>query len=239
MVEKPQKRPPGSETDTDFQASDDESDDADEPEGKGEDAGHELDDANKKSASRSKFVGERSFKRAEMPLVTPRSATLPNGRSASVGSDDGQYFPCIACNERHDTGYCPLKMAGVEYCNLCGLPHYGIARTCPHFNSVTQLRAMVEALKRSNEPHDLKEAAKKRIVGIIGDLNQRKRKKHEAQQAQNMSRPLQNMPSTVSPNLNQIYHNGGPPMGQFREPLANGSQGQENQRFAPQISQKS
>lgn len=109
---------------------------------------------------------------------------LPNGRSASIGSDDGDYFACIACHEKHATGYCPLKVAGVEHCNLCGLAHYGVARTCPHLNSVTQLRVMVEAIKQSPESQELKDLAKKRIVGIIGDLNQRKRKKHQAQLAQ-------------------------------------------------------
>lgn len=39
---------------------------------------------------------------------------------------------------------------------------------------------MLEALKQSPESQDLKDAAKKRITGIIGDLNQRKKKKEDA-----------------------------------------------------------
>ena len=199
MVKQHRKRAPGSETDTDFQDNTEESEE-DVPEEDGEDAAKELGENQDRQLSIKHGVlnGERNFKRAEMPLLTPRSALPPNGRdrSNSVGSDDGQYYPCIACNEKHDTGFCPLKLAGVEYCNLCGLPHYGIARTCPHLNSVTQLRAMVEALKQSSEPQELKEAAKKRVVGIIGDLNQRKRKKQEAQSAQRVARPLQQVPPT-------------------------------------------
>ena len=84
---------------------------------------------------------------------------------------------CVACDKLHVQGQCPLKLAGVEYCNLCGLPHFGYSRTCPHLNSVTQLRLMLEALKNSPEPQGIKDQAKKVVTGIIGDLNQRKRRK--------------------------------------------------------------
>ena len=179
------KRPRDSDSDTDFQAADEDSDDADMPDADGEeDASNELANNEPKDRSRgilSSPATDRGFKRAEMPLLTPRAPTLPNGhRAGSAESDDGQYHPCIACGGSHDTGYCPLKIAGVEHCNLCGLAHYGVQRTCPHFGSVTQLRAMVEAIKQSPESAELKEMAKRRIVGIIGDLNQRKRKKQEA-----------------------------------------------------------
>ena len=86
--------------------------------------------------------------------------------------------PCLACNELHATGFCPLKLAGVDTCALCGLAHYGSGRQriCPHLNSVTQCRVLLETIKQSNEPGELKERAKKYIVGIIGDLNNRKKK---------------------------------------------------------------
>ena len=177
MPKKPTKRTANSDSDTDFQAPDEDSEE-EMPDGDNDEAGLELDKGDQDKPSRNQTY---TFKRAEIPLLTPRGAMLPNGRAGSVESDDGQYHPCIACNESHNTGYCPLKIAGVEYCNLCGLAHYGVARTCPHLNSVTQLRAMVDAIKQSSEPSELKELARKRIVGIIGDLNQRKRKKQEAQ----------------------------------------------------------
>ena len=62
---------------------------------------------------------------------------------------------------------------------LCGLPHYGHARTCPHIGSVTQLRLMVDALKQSPEQADLIALAKKKVVGVIGSINQEKRRKEQ------------------------------------------------------------
>lgn len=91
--------------------------------------------------------------------------------------------PCVACSKVHARGFCPLKLAGVEHCALCGLAHFGSGhqRICPHLSSVTQCRVLLETIKQSNEPHELKDRAKRYIVGIIGDLNQRKKK--EAAQA--------------------------------------------------------
>lgn len=39
---------------------------------------------------------------------------------------------------------------------------------------------MLEAIKQSTEPADVKAVAKSKITGIIGDLNQRRRKAAEA-----------------------------------------------------------
>ena len=47
---------------------------------------------------------------------------------------------CTACREYHSVGACPLKLAGVEYCNLCGIAHFGSGRVCPHIQSETQVR---------------------------------------------------------------------------------------------------
>ena len=88
---------------------------------------------------------------------------------------------CLACGKTHTTGYCPLKHAGVEHCPLCGLAHFGYYRACPHLSSLTQCRHMLDALKQSNEPAALVKRAKQYIVGIIGDLNRRKRQQQRAQ----------------------------------------------------------
>ncbi|KAL9638931.1 MAG: hypothetical protein Q9164_001240 [Protoblastenia rupestris] len=201
-VKKNTKKKLDSDSDTDFQAPEEDSDDADVPEADDENPAMEL-DGELPHTSRSKLTQpspndslDRSFKRAEMPLLAPRDPLIRNGRAGSTESDDAQYHPCIACGESHALGFCPLKIAGVEYCNLCGLAHYGFARTCPHLSSVTQLRAMMEAIRHSPESSELKELAKKRVVGIIGDLNQRKRRKQEAQQKR--EGPLQ--PSGVPQN---------------------------------------
>ena len=93
---------------------------------------------------------------------------------------DGQRrAPCIACQKHHAVGLCPLKIAGVEYCGLCGLAHYGYQRTCPTFKSVSSCRTMLEALKQSPEPSTEIELAKKFLVGVIGDLQRRERQKEK------------------------------------------------------------
>ena len=96
---------------------------------------------------------------------------------------DGANSPlvkCVACENHHPTGQCPLKAAGVEYCPLCGIAHYGRGRTCPHINSVTQLQAMHEAIKLSPESVELKELAKKKVTGLIGSIRQKRRFGEEA-----------------------------------------------------------
>lgn len=95
---------------------------------------------------------------------------------------------CIACQGTHRTGYCPLKLATVEHCRLCGIAHYGSGpyRNCPHLNSVTQCRAMLETLKSSTESEADILQAKKYLVGVIGGLN-RKKKQREANALQPMN----------------------------------------------------
>lgn len=86
---------------------------------------------------------------------------------------------CIACNGFHRIGYCPIKLAGFEFCGLCGLAHYGagFSRNCPHLNSVTQCRAMLDTLRSSTEPKALIDQAKKYLVGVVGNLNRKKKLK--------------------------------------------------------------
>ncbi|KAK5164949.1 uncharacterized protein LTR77_009614 [Saxophila tyrrhenica] len=84
---------------------------------------------------------------------------------------------CVACRSYHPVGSCPLKLAGVETCNLCGMAHFGSARVCPHIQSETQVRQMLEALKHSNEPEHIIYAAKKYLKGLKGSLVQIKKQK--------------------------------------------------------------
>lgn len=93
----------------------------------------------------------------------------------------GQHKPvfCHACHKQHPRGACQLKAAGVEHCGLCGLAHFGHARTCPHIKSETQVREMLEALKSSPEKKELVEAAIKYLRGVKGHLVQMKKKQKE------------------------------------------------------------
>ncbi|TKA69138.1 hypothetical protein B0A49_06317 [Cryomyces minteri] len=70
-------------------------------------------------------------------------------------------------------------LAGVEFCNLCGIAHYGESRTCPHINSETQVRAMLEALKHSTEEGRLVKEAKRYLTGVKGSIVQRKKQLRE------------------------------------------------------------
>ena len=133
----------------------------------------------------------RGFKRAEVSNATPKGAPaapktpLWESQLKDIVDGPGGQLPtrCLACGGLHAMGWCPLKIAGAKECELCGLAHFGYSRTCPHLNSVTQLRAMLDAIKQSTEPQELKDVAKKKITGIIGDLNQRKRKAQEKKDA--------------------------------------------------------
>lgn len=108
----------------------------------------------------------RPFKRATVVDVPP----APMASMASMSE-------CIACKQRHAIGYCPLKEAGVEHCGLCGLAHFGKHRACPHFHSKTQINRMLDALKLSTEPPELKAAAKKYLRGVLGSLGQQERRR--------------------------------------------------------------
>ena len=170
-----------SDSDTDFQAHEPgESDEDVEMEGMNQanDVGQELDVPAGERPSETPIMkapklasfSHPQFRRAEVPLLSS-TLLMPSHTNRK---------PCIACQHYHQPGSCPLKLAGVEHCGLCGIAHYGRQRTCPHLTSVTQLRLMVEAIKKSTEAQDIKDLAKKRVVGLIGSINQAKRQAQEA-----------------------------------------------------------
>lgn len=130
------------------------------------------------SSPRLTLIYPGPFKRAAVPLAAS---------NIKVGKEPNQTVPgpyCLVCSVAHPVGHCPLKQAGVEICRLCGIAHYGsgATRTCPHLNSVTQCRAMLETLKSSPEPRADIEHAKKYLVGVIGALNRKKRSKAQVLQ---------------------------------------------------------
>ncbi|KAL5118562.1 hypothetical protein ACEQ8H_003577 [Pleosporales sp. CAS-2024a] len=138
----------------------------------------------------------RPFKRARMPIRSPLAPTYSHLIN----------HPCPACRKTHPVGACQLKAAGVEHCGLCGLAHYGHGRTCPHIKSETQVRAMLEALKTSNEPKELVDLASKYLRGVKGTLVQFK--KREREKAQNggvlpppvpKPRPVPNLSANAAP----------------------------------------
>ena len=64
-------------------------------------------------------------------------------------------------------GYCPLKLAGPEFCNLCGTAHYGSHDRCMATKDPVQLQGMLHALKSSVEPLELKGLATNKTLGSI------------------------------------------------------------------------
>lgn len=113
------------------------------------------------------------FKRVKVSKAMSQFAEDPSSGTVAAR------WHCPACHNAHPIGSCPLKIAGVERCNLCGIAHYGQARSCPHLNSEEKVRAMIEALRHSSESRHLVEYALKYLKGVKGHLVARNRKDAE------------------------------------------------------------
>ena len=115
-------------------------------------------------------------------LPTPPSATFAAEPAIyhtpsydDMDADTPPVIGCVACQSIHILGSCPLKRAGSERCNLCGIAHFRHARVCPHINSETQVRNMLAALKESPEAGHLVKEARKYLTGVKGTLVQKKK----------------------------------------------------------------
>lgn len=109
---------------------------------------------------------------------------------------------CLACEDHHPTGSCPLKRAGVELCPLCGVAHYGVARQCSHIRSETMVNIMLDQLKHSPEDGALVEAATKYLHAMKGNFVQNKKNALETAQTKAKvfpDRPPQPSGTAVSP----------------------------------------
>ncbi|KAL9030888.1 MAG: hypothetical protein Q9196_001031 [Gyalolechia fulgens] len=168
-------------SDTDFDArvleSDEDEEDLRQENDDAQDLTKELSDAKARRSRRE--YGDPVFKRVSVapPVPLPLN-TLPEQKGFS-GSNNSAISGahCIACGAMHVQGSCPLKIAGTELCGLCGLAHYGAGfrKACPHLHSIEQCQLMLEAVKRSPEPREVREFVKKYLVGIIGNLRHDKK----------------------------------------------------------------
>ena len=179
------------ESDTDFQAEESEG---------GKSADEELDDVEAEAQEAAVETQElkearlESQRRENPPVKQMRPRTVNRFRRSNIEwPADAEELPalasqqdkekpppvqqCLACNTKHRRGYCPLKIAGPEICNLCGIAHFGVARTCPHIRSETQVKEMINALKKSPESRHLVNEATKYLQGVKGTLAQAKRLK--------------------------------------------------------------
>ncbi|WPH01485.1 SNF2 family DNA-dependent chromodomain-containing ATPase [Acrodontium crateriforme] len=148
-----------------------------------------------------------SFRR--VPYPPPRSTeyiTYPQYQGPSFLAPSAAELNCMACHTVHAMGSCPAKIAGVEYCNLCGMAHYGFGRVCPHIQSETQVRAMLEALKHSKEPEHLVAEARRYLRGLKGNLVQMKKQKALRESA--MRAPAGQLLSQSQPNGYGLHPSG-------------------------------
>lgn len=99
----------------------------------------------------------------------------------------------------HPVGYCPLKLAGVEHCGLCGIAHLGYSRVCPHLNTEEQILSMLQSLRQSTEPKWLVDAARHYLYTVKGDLVKRKKAKADPNRPTSATRPLPVQPNTSNP----------------------------------------
>ncbi|KAI5295902.1 hypothetical protein KEM55_005995, partial [Ascosphaera atra] len=109
---------------------------------------------------------------------TPIPTAVPTAAPANLATRPPQPLQphiCPACTQEHDQGYCPLKLAGVEYCALCGSAHFGQGRTCPHFRSEEHVVSLLSTLKTSVEHHGLVAEAARYLRGVLGDIRRRKK----------------------------------------------------------------
>lgn len=225
-------------SDTDFEAQALESDDDDEElrneNEDDQDITRELSEA-KERRSRSKY-GDPVFKRVHVaPPVQPPFSAQQNGFLDSYESQRAA-AQCIACGTIHVQGSCPLKIAGTELCGLCGQAHYGAGfrKACTHLHSIEQCQLMLEAVKSSPEPQEIKDFVKKYLVGIIGNLRHDKKiaeeKKRDSVQSQSLRPPPgsnQQPYGPPQPNEYQYLPNG---IGYMRPYQVNGiGMGKENQ----------
>jgi chromodomain-helicase-DNA-binding protein 4 len=109
---------------------------------------------------------------------------VPSGHAPHFNGDGpADYIPmgglppnhnCSACHESHPMGWCRLKVAGVEHCNLCGLSHLGHSGICPHLNSEAQVSILLRQLRESTESKEMVDVAIKHLKQVRADLVRKK-----------------------------------------------------------------
>jgi len=94
---------------------------------------------------------------------------------------------CPACLDQHgphEVGYCPLKLAGVEHCNLCGLAHFAVPGVCITLKAKERFSEINEALKKSPEANATAKAARKILRKLKADIVERERRVGEQGQSE-------------------------------------------------------
>ncbi|KAK7542654.1 PHD/FYVE-zinc-finger like domain-containing protein [Phyllosticta citribraziliensis] len=217
------RKKPSTDSDTDFQANDSDDESIPEEELQQEDARdlntesrstqvHGIAAAGQGRIDTSTVAKKRKPERKPERKRFERAPDpqFPPGFPSHLSVPKGYIRNCPACQHTHPIGACPLKIAGAEYCNLCGLAHFGFARSCPHINSETQVREMLATLKHSNEPRHIVEAATKYLRGVKGTLVQKKKQQAEKRAALANNASVMNTNGHVIPNQSRAPTTPGP-----------------------------
>ena len=111
---------------------------------------------------------------------------------------------CDACRFEHGVhqpGACPLKVAEVEVCRICGGGHFGVPGVCPFFKSEQKIGNMAHDLQKSPEAKHLKE-------GALGVLRQAKTSVVQGNKRKREPIPGKAIPVTASSQQQRETKNG-------------------------------
>ncbi|KAJ5606354.1 hypothetical protein N7510_009135 [Penicillium lagena] len=141
-----------------------------------------------------------------VPVQSPKAPIPSKLPIPTENNTNATHRPaCIVCSQKHLGGRCPLKLAGVQNCPLCGLAHFGERRSCPHLLSPTQIRRMMAALSKSTEAPVLLDLAWKYLRGVMGHLNARERKAAGAVAAQHHHNQTSQSPVPVNLSVDRFF----------------------------------
>ncbi|CCG83252.1 putative Chromatin remodeling complex subunit [Taphrina deformans PYCC 5710] len=87
---------------------------------------------------------------------------------------------CKICGKIHLGGQCQIRNIPIEICTLCRTAHFSNSRgaggrQCPVFSNITDMKAILDDLKKSAEAPELVEQAKAYLRGVIGTISRAER----------------------------------------------------------------
>lgn len=99
--------------------------------------------------------------------------------SSNYAEEAGGSRNCKVCSKLHLGGQCQIRNIPIEICTLCKTAHFSGSRgaggrQCPVFSSLTDMRAILEDLKRSGEAPELVDQAKAYLRGVINSKTRRR-----------------------------------------------------------------
>ncbi|KAI9671947.1 MAG: hypothetical protein M1817_002322 [Caeruleum heppii] len=123
------------------------------------------------------------FTRAVIPTIPPAAASGEAAAYAAFFGANNARPPstCVACGQFHPVGSCPLKVAGVEYCPLCGVAHFA-GPQCLSMQTEEGLNELLADLKKSPEDRELVDNATAYLRGRKAFIVRKNRQAAEKRQ---------------------------------------------------------